>query len=255
MADIGTDPGFGSLEGALEVALGPVRREAGPIALLFSGGIDSAFLAHALADTGRVRLWTIGVAGSPEEEVARSAARALNLPWAFRPIDSGAVATALERWGPSLGGARGPSRSVAIALALAVESAPPGRIVTGQGADELFLGYAHFRRVDADAAAALARLDFEKLDREDGPRLERIAADLGRMVDSPFAHPALRAAVDRRPIADRLPRELTKPLLRDWARHRGLPEPILRRPKRAVQYGSGVDRLLRRLGKEAPGLP
>ena len=255
MADIGADPGFGSLEGALEVALGPVRREAGPIALLFSGGIDSAFLAHALADTGRVRLWTIGVAGTPEEGVARSAARALSLPWGFRPIDPTSVAEADRRWGTRLNGRLGPSRSVAVALALAIDSAPPGRIVTGQGADELFWGYAHFRGLDAEAAAGRSRQDFDRLDRADGPPLERIAAELGRAMDAPFTHPALRAAVERWPARERLPRQLTKPLLREWARQRGLPEAIRDRPKRAVQYGSGVDRLLRHIGRSAQGLP
>ncbi|MHB1435591.1 MAG: asparagine synthase C-terminal domain-containing protein [Thermoplasmata archaeon] len=240
---------FGPLDAALATALAPVRQEPGPIILLFSGGIDSAFLAHALADTGRLRLWTIGIADSPEAEVAQSAAEALGLPWGFGTIDSGEVARAVERWGPGLRAVRGPARSVAIALALAIASAPPGRIVTGQGADELFLGYAHFRGIDAEAVVARSRADFERLDHQDGPRLERIAGELGRTIGAPFTHPALRAAVEQWPIVERLPRELTKPLLREWARRRGVPEPILRRPKRAIQYGSGVDRLLRLLAR------
>lgn len=255
MAAPGSALPFGPLEAALETALRPIRQDSDPILLLFSGGIDSAFLAQALADTGRVHLWTIGVAGTAEVEVAQSAAQLLNLPWGFHAIDSAGVARAAERWDRELKGARGPSRSVVVALALAIASAPPGRIVTGQGADELFWGYAHFRGLDAEAAAERSRQDFERLDREDGPRLTRVADELGRRMESPFTHPAFRAAVATWPAAERLPGPLTKPLLRAWAGQRGLPAEIRERPKRAVQYGSGVDRLLRRVRRGAEELP
>ncbi len=249
------DDRFDRLDAALEAALTPFREQSGPIVLLFSGGIDSALLAHALSDTGRLRLWTIGLVGSPEEGVARSAARALGLSWAFGAIDRGSVARAVERWAPAGSGLRGPSRSVAVALALAIQSAPAGPIVTGQGADELFLGYAHFRGIDAEAAADRSRSDLDRLDREDGPWLERIAGELGRSVGAPFTHPAVRAAVERWSIAERMPGLLTKPLLREWARRRGVPEPILGQPKRAIQFGTGVDRLLRGLDRNTPELP
>ncbi|EQD28535.1 asparagine synthetase, partial [mine drainage metagenome] len=220
------------------------------------GGIDSAFLAHSLADTGRLRLWTIGIADAPEVEIARSAAGALGLPWGFHGIEREEVARALAQWGPLLGGLRGPARSAVVSLGLAISSAPSRPvIVTGQGADELFLGYAHFRGMGADAADERRRADIEKLDREDGPRLDRIAGGQGRKVISPFTHPALRAAATSWPTFEHLPRDLTKPLLREWARHRGMPEPILQRPKRAIQYGTGVDRLIRRLDRSPPELP
>jgi asparagine synthase (glutamine-hydrolysing) len=236
---------FPDLDRAWEQSLEPIRRVPGPITLLFSGGVDSSFLACSLATTPGLRLWSIGVPGTPELEIAEASARRLGLPWGYRPIGPTEVRDAVARWMSDIAPAQGPSRSVTVALAIALESAPSASVVLGQGADELFFGYAHFRGLGASAARERSRLDFDRWDRQDQPRLQRIARQLGREIYVPFADPLLRAAVARIPVAERLPQELTKPLLRAWALARGVPEEMALRPKRAVQYGSGVDRLLR----------
>jgi len=63
---------------------------------------------------------------------------------------------------------------------------------------------------------------------------------------APFLDPVFVAAATAVPIESRLPTPGAKSLWRAWARSRGLPAAIAERPKRALQYGTGVERWLRR---------
>jgi asparagine synthase (glutamine-hydrolysing) len=137
-------------------------------------------------------------------------------------------------------------RGVLVAFALALARAPPGIVLCGQGADELFLGYAHFRGLSREAATARADSDLRQLVGRDWPRTQQIAQEMGRSVAAPFLHPDFVRAARSVPIESRLPHPVPKGFFRAWAAHRGVPEKIAGRPKRAVQFGSGVDRLIPR---------
>jgi asparagine synthase (glutamine-hydrolysing) len=226
--------------------------------VLFSGGVDSALIAEAAGRRGLPTLLTIGVPGS---------------------ADLGFVRSILERWGPTpdlvevseteiLAEAEGGNafwndaspvaRSVIISLSLALRRSAPGIVLCGQGADELFLGYAHFRGLDPRAASARATVDLADLLEREWPRTLKVASALGRDLRAPFLDPEFISAAQRLPIVERSPGRETKRPLRALARARGIPEAICSRPKRALQYSSGVDRILRRgrmAGPTSPGQP
>jgi len=134
------------------------------------------------------------------------------------------------------------ARSVLIALATAVRAAPAGSVLCGQGADELFLGYAHFRGLNALDAESRSELDLGQLLERDWPRSRRIAERMGRNLVAPYLHPGFVSAARAIPIGLRLPRPTAKRFFRVWAMHRGLPAPLAGRPKRAMQFGTGIDR-------------
>ncbi len=142
-----------------------------------------------------------------------------------------------------------------VAFALAVERSPPGPVLCGQGADELFLGYAHFRGLDVVAAAERSEADLKQLLERDWPVSQRIAERLGRSVVAPYLHPEFVRAARAIPIELRRPDPTPKGFFRQWALRRGLPPAIATRPKRALQFGSGIDRLLPRAeeGDSVPG--
>lgn len=237
-------PDVGDLAELLRAAV--ARSTAGePCAILYSGGLDSSVLAH-LAREVRPRLVVVGRTGAHDLAAARSGAEALGLPLAVCALESGAVLEAAKRWAAELEGADATGRAVAVGLAIGLEATPTPRVLCGQGADELFLGYAHFRGLSPAAAAAQRWADLDRLETADWPRARRIAERLGRTLIAPYLDPSFRTAALATPMARHLPLGGTsKPLLRDVARALGLPEELVVRPKKALQVGSGIARELR----------
>jgi asparagine synthase (glutamine-hydrolysing) len=223
-----------------------------PKVLLFSGGVDSGLLAWELRTEARLTLVTVGLQGCADLAAGELAARELGLSWepkTFRDVD----ALEMDRTiAPETRGLPPTARSVDVAFALAVRYAPPGLLLCGQGADELFLGYAHFHGLSEQAAGQRAVEDLGYLLREAWPRAQRIATTLGREVVAPYLDPEFRSVAESIPLPERLAGPEPKGAFRAFARRQGLPEPIASRPKKALQYGTGVDRLLRRSRARAP---
>ncbi len=242
---------FDRLDAAFEVSIAEAARGPPPLTVLFSGGVDSGLLAWELRRRDGIRLLVIGLPSSPDRQAARASAAELGSSLQEIEIEPRTVEAARDRWVPHL---RDLPRSRAVpllGLALAMASAGPGALVCGQGADELFLGYAHFRGLDSRAAAERSDADLARLRETDVVRAHAIAGELGARLECPYLEPAFVRAAQSIPIALRLPVREPKALFRRWAVHRGLPRSVATRPKRALQYGTGIDRVLRRL--ERPG--
>ena len=223
-----------------------------PKVLLFSGGVDSGLLAWELRTEARLTLVTVGLQGCADLAAGELAARELGLSWepkTFRDVDALEMGRTIA---PETRGLPPTARSVDVAFALAVRYAPPGLLLCGQGADELFLGYAHFHGLSEQAAGQRAVEDLGYLLREAWPRAQRIATTLGREVVAPYLVPEFRSVAESIPLPERLAGPEPKGAFRAFARRQGLPESIASRPKKALQYGTGVDRLLRRSRARAP---
>jgi asparagine synthase (glutamine-hydrolysing) len=235
-----------AMDAAFETALASFQTGRSDLGILFSGGLDSALLAWELRRRPRLTLSTVGTHHSPDLTSAEAGAALIGVPWV--PVELGKpevleLAREIEdetREIPPV------TRSVQVAFALAVHFAPVRELVCGQGADELFLGYAHYRGLSATEAGHRSEQDLDRVLGDDWPRSQRIARRLGKSVDAPYLDPRFIEAALRVPIALRLPEPVPKAFLRGWAQHRGLPEVLAQRPKRALQFGSGVDRILRR---------
>jgi asparagine synthase (glutamine-hydrolysing) len=237
---------FETLDRAWVSATAEDRGAPGPTTLLFSGGVDSGFIAWEFRHRSGLTLSTVGVPGSHDLRAAESAARTLDLPWHGVPVSAEEVGSVAHELADELTGLGPTSRSVHVAFSLALRNAPEGKVLCGQGADELFLGYAHFRGLSEPDAGRRALVDLDRLRTEDWPRSVRIAKRWGRTLTAPYLEPAFVDAATRIPIAARMPGTAAKSLFRSWTRHRGLPVSIAERPKRALQFGSGVDRVLAR---------
>ena len=238
-------------------AIGRATAGAESLVVLYSGGVDSSILAHSVRERSP-RLFVVGAPGAHDLAAARSGAGLLGLPLDVLEVDRAGVERVLEEWGEETAGVGEPMQSVVVTEILAVQAAPPGLLLIGQGADELFHGYAHFRGLDPGEAERRASADLDRLVRHDWPRLEGIARRLNRHIRAPFLDPEVREFVtgrgmDLAPASD----GLTKPLLRQAAEVLGVPEPLRNRPKKAMQYGSGVAALVRtarpRAGRDRSG--
>jgi asparagine synthase (glutamine-hydrolysing) len=233
------------LDDAIAKALAPLRGATTPLGILFSGGVDSALLAWELRDRQGVSLWTLGREGSDDLLAGKSRATRLGLAWHGMPIGAEDVRAADERFREPLEGSTPVVRAVLLSLALAIERAEPTELVCGQGVDELFLGYAHFRSLSEATSEQRSHDDLARLQDSDWPRTLGVAQSVGTKLHAPYLSPGFVAASLRIPISLRIPRDQPKRFFREWAVSRGLPADLALRPKKAMQYGSGVDALLR----------
>ena len=222
----------------------PWKDGSDPLSLLFSGGVDSGLIGWELRDRPNFVLSTVGTPGSPDLDAARTGAVVIGARWAPSELTAADVREVSQRIAREVEGLPRTARSVLVSFALALERTPSHQVLCGQGADELFLGYAHYRGLDAEAAAARSESDLRQLLESDWPASQRIASQLGRAVAAPYLDPEFIAAARSIPIERRMPDPAPKAFFREWATRRGLPPSIAFRPKRALQFGSGVDRLV-----------
>jgi asparagine synthase (glutamine-hydrolysing) len=245
VTDLDREAPWRSLSERFDLALSRGVAGATSVTVLFSGGVDSTLVAHGVHGMVPTHLVTIGLEGSRDLRGASEAARLLGLPLRVVTLTLGDLAEAQGSVPLDWPALREPSRSVQLSLALALRAATDRRVLVGQGADELFGGYAHFRGLREAEGSVRRDRDWSQLQGTDWPRTRAISEALGKelrspFLDEPFASFALGLTLPAVPEGG-----LTKPLLRDWAIYRGIPEAIAHRPKVALQYGSGVARALR----------
>ncbi len=225
----------------------------GPMMLGLSGGLDSGLLAHLLrgrrdlvAATVIVDDATIRTEGADAAEVARLC----DLPWEQVRVSAAQVIDVSNQVARLLGSTDAVVTAVGTVEWLLLEHRPMIPAVTlGQGADELFGGYARFGRMPSDMVPPALRSAISDLRKEGIERDRTIARRLQRQLHLPYLDaridelchgiPGHWAVPPSQPTLRKLPLRLAAALL-------GAPKGIVLRPKRAAQYGSGVDKVLRR---------
>ncbi|MFB6151919.1 MAG: asparagine synthase C-terminal domain-containing protein [Haloarculaceae archaeon] len=229
--------------------------DADGLAVAFSGGVDSA----AVAARVDAPLYVAGFPDSHDVAAARSAARRLGRDVRVVELTHERVERAVPRVAAATGRTNAMDVSIALPLALVAERAASDgfdRLAVGQGADELFGGYAKVERAPEDPRV--------EADTVRGARRE-VALTLPDQIERDVR--ALRGAgvepvaplLDDRVVAAAL--RLPGPLLvsgrseRKWALRQAVrewvPDPVAFREKKALQYGSLVARELDRLARRA----
>jgi len=224
--------------------------------VLLSGGVDSTVVARLLMDTGAdVRAYVAvldepGLKEAADLAGAQQAADHLGIPLHIERVTVGGVEALLPRLILRVGH----DALVGVALALHLGCTAARRdgvrvVFSGQGADELFGGYARHRTVP-DLTSACRR-DVLDLWRRDTPRDDLVAAGCDVSLRTPFLDmEVVRFALS---LPEPLLREgdVNKLVLRRAASLLGLPEEMALRRKRAAQYGSRLDHAIDRLAKLA----
>ncbi|MEM4390071.1 MAG: asparagine synthase-related protein [Candidatus Micrarchaeia archaeon] len=235
------------LANALSLAVEASLRSPRTAWVLFSGGLDSSVLAKLAGEKKPgIRLLTVGTKDSEDARFAFEIAKELGLPLDFIELNVQKIAELKER-------ARPFSRTdmdveLAIPLLAACEFARGGLLLAGSGAEELFLGYARHRRAfeRGEDLEALRRLELASLRQKDLARNEAIAAAYDVELALPYLHPLVVEAALCLPARLNFSQGRRKFFLQLAARMLGVPEAAIARPKRALQYASGVHKLLKR---------
>jgi asparagine synthase (glutamine-hydrolysing) len=231
-------------------------------AAAFSGGLDSTLVAYAAKENGlRPELITVGLKGQAELEHARRVAKELGLEITVRELSQseiidrlGEVVETVESTDPTVIG-----HSVPLFFVCEVaEEMGMGHLLVGQLSDELFAGYGRFEELALKhhfleakkevlrSVLAAATNDFEPGD--------KLAVSYRLDLQSPFAYLPLVDYALSIPISLKLrligDGVVRKYILRRLAASWKLPESVVNRPKKAVQYSTGVQKVLLKEAKK-----
>jgi len=248
-----------TLDAVLGRASDNIARRAGRGALAFSGGIDSTLSAHYLKESGvDLDLICVGLGRRDEYVHAQAAADALNLDLHTFPFTQRELEEALPRIMCSVEECSPLSIGVAAPLYfVAAEARELGHdtVFTGNGSDELFGGYMKYSGAyaeDPSLAEEMMSIDVADSWKNNYERDSKIVEDAGLDLQLLFAHPNVVSYGLRIPVDYKLEPDLRQPrktILRKLAKRLGLPEEVWGRPKKAVQYSTGVHKCLKRLAK------
>ena len=230
------------LEDAIVTAVN-LRSDEGITAL--SGGVDSALVAKL---AGR-ECMAVGLENSHDLRQARHASDVLGLSCTYVTITEDEIAAAL----PVVVGTLPKKDPVNAAIALtqyfitrwAGENGYQ-RIITGQGADELFGGYARYMKSE-NLEEELAR-DFLALEAQ-ARRDQGIAALHNTYLSMPYLDLRVVRAARAIPAAEKVQGNRRKVPLRKVA-ERHIPPDLAWYEKKAMQYGSGIWGVMRKLARK-----
>jgi asparagine synthase (glutamine-hydrolysing) len=230
------------LEEAIVTAVN-LRSDEGVTAL--SGGVDSTLVAHL----ARRECVAVGLVDSHDLNQARHAADTLGLSCTYVTITPKELAAAL----PLVVGAIPVRDPVNTGIALtqyfvARFAGEQGyrRVITGQGADELFGGYSRY--LETPTLAEDLERDFLGLELQ-ATRDQSVAALHGAYFSMPYMDVRVVRAARAIPAAEKVQEGRRKIPLRQVA-ERHIPAEFAWYEKKAMQYGSGVWKELQRLARK-----
>jgi asparagine synthase (glutamine-hydrolysing) len=229
------------------------------IAIAFSGGLDSSLVSVLAKHCSlKISLIWVGLEGQPELNSARQAANALGLPIYTKTY----TITDVEKIIPHVLWLIEDDNFIDLTIAVpfywaAAEAAKLGFKVmaTGQGGDELFAGYYRNLKLVNYSGADLNRAILEEVTtslQSNSQRDNKTSAFHGVELRNPFIdweviHFALNIPFCLKISSPDDP--LRKRILRLTGETLGIPSIITEKPKKAIQYSTGVEKAIRKLAR------
>ena len=249
---------IGRIGSALETAVSKAIAGARRVGVLFSGGLDSSVLATiAKKYNPSVTLYVAGIEESTDLKTARASAEKLSIPLVEIILNDEMIRKLLEKTKEITGEKELMKLELGLILLAACAKAREDGVellLSGLGAEELFLGYRmHSQRFAAgEDMEALRRSELEGLYEKDIRRSEKIASYCKVTLVLPYLDGDVVKAALSIPAKENFRGVENKAVLRNLARKMGLPESICAKKKKAMQYGSGVHaRLLKMMRTKA----
>jgi asparagine synthase (glutamine-hydrolysing) len=245
------------IEHSIRVRVSDVKE----VAVAFSGGLDSSVIAFLAKKCGiNVRLVHVSMRNQPETEEAKKAADELKLPLSCYLFENEDV----EKTVPKVVELIEDADPVKVAVGIpfywvAEKTAESGLrvLLAGQGADELFGGYQRYvneylyhgaKKVRESMFADVTRLHESNIERD-----EKICSFHDVDLRLPFASFQIAEFALSLPLELKIEPKadgLRKLVLRKLAKNIGLPAAVVEKPKKAVQYSTGVNSVLGKVAKK-----
>lgn len=233
-------------ENELEKVLGEVVWEIpDDVGVLFSGGIDSSFLAYLLIQRDKnVHLYSSGTIDSHDFAWTSKAAELLGLPLKFLAKDDNEITKGIKSI-KNLTGETSPL-TILIELPLYFITQSPGdaTLVSGQGADELFLGYKKYETENT------SKNDLKMLVESVIPLEKKISGANKKNLIYPYLDERIVRIAAKIPYDSNIQKNERKFILRSVASKQLLNEKIAWKQKKASQYSSGFRDAVARMAKK-----
>jgi asparagine synthase (glutamine-hydrolysing) len=224
--------------------------------IAFSGGLDSALVASVAKSEGlEPELISVGLKGQQELGHAEKTAKIFGLRVNIRELSTSDILNSLPDVVNIIETADPVIVGISVPIYFACKKAREmglNYVAAGQLSDELFGGYGKFEDIALkDGIDNLGREMFDSVvaaSVKDFDPGDKLAVAAGLELCCPFAHLPLVEYALKLPASLRLNlangKVIRKYVLRRLAAHLGLPESVVDRPKKAVQYSSGVQKVL-----------
>ncbi|MFH1394011.1 MAG: asparagine synthase C-terminal domain-containing protein [Candidatus Micrarchaeota archaeon] len=219
------------------------------IAVAFSGGVDSTVIAQVAKRDAEVELFSAGMEGCPDLEFSEKAAGLMGLPLERILMEKEDILEAFEKCYSVA-----PNELLKVEIlvpvwAAAKRAADKGHSVLffGAAAEELFVGYERYFvfRDDGGDLEKLLKDEFKGLAQREISWISKICRKHGLEARFPLYNRKLADFMHSIPLDERMGgRELKKPILREAAKMLGVPDIVLKRRKQAMQYGSGIHKVI-----------
>jgi asparagine synthase (glutamine-hydrolysing) len=231
------------------------------VAVAFSGGLDSSLVSYLASKQGvKVDLIHVSMENQPETEEAIAASDALNLPLQIHLFKDSDVENILL----SVVGLIEEADPIKVSVGLpfywaAQKSFESGLnvMLAGQGADELFGGYQRYVKELCKAGSEKVRetmfQDVVSIHESNLERDLKITRFLDVELRLPFASFEVVEFAMSLPIECKMEPKaetLRKLVLRKAALNAGVPQSVADKPKKAVQYSTGVNEAIKRIAKK-----
>jgi asparagine synthase (glutamine-hydrolysing) len=236
-------------------------RDVKEVAVAFSGGLDSSLVALLASKLGvKVNLLHVSMENQAETEEAIEASDALNLPLQVHLFKNSDVEKTLPRVVALIEEADPVKASIGLPFYWTAEKAAEAGfrvVLAGQGADELFGGYQRYvNEYCKEGSEKVLKTMFHDVVNIHQSNLERdlkITSYHDVELRLPFASFDIAEFAVGLPIEckmERRPDTLRKLVLRRVALNAGMPASVADKPKKAVQYSTGINDAMQRVAKK-----
>ncbi len=231
------------------------------VAVAFSGGLDSSMVAClAKRCVEEVQLIHVSLVDQPETEEAKKAAAELGLPLQVHLFTEADLEKIIPKVVELIEEPDPIKASVGVPFYWNAQKASEAGfrvMLAGQGADELFGGYQRYvtqylQQGDQEVRQTMFH-DVAVIHESNIERDEKICISQDVELRLPFASMQVAAFAMSLPTELKFEHKadsLRKLVLRKTAENLGLPRCIVEKPKKAVQYSTGISNALKKLAKK-----
>jgi asparagine synthase (glutamine-hydrolysing) len=245
-----------ALRQALQDAVSETISEIPRVGVAFSGGVDSSLLVTLCNHLRKqVTLVTVGFPGSPDIDFSKSMATKMDMDHKVYEIDYRDFREKLQHIRKTIMCSNTSHIENCVGYFYISRLAKQNNlniVLSANGCDELFCGYDRYRKVYCDGEGQINGLMEVSLVNEFAliEEIKTVAVQLGIQVRQPFLSSKFIQFAKAVPINQKIkgPDDMIrKHILRQTALELGVPKESAMKPKKALQYGSCIDKYFKKV--------